>query len=220
MKIEIQRMLRSAPITIIVDDREPGIIRKFLAEKCKVRILRLSIGDYICSERVGIERKTYDDFISSIIDGRIFEQAFVLKEAFEKPILILEGYSSREINENSLKGAVASLLVDYGLSLVQTKNPLDTAKTIYWIAKKEQEEEKSIISFRIKKKKENIKDFQEMIVASLPGVSRVLSKRLLKHFRTVERIFCARESQLKKVKGIGEKLARKIRRIVTYPYGD
>lgn len=189
----------------------------YLSKYCVIKILRLDIADYICSHKVAVERKAYNDFISSIIDGRVFEQAKLLKESFEKPIMIIEGYSNRKINENALKGAIASLLVDFGISLIHTKNPLDTAKTIYWIAKKEQSEKKHTLSFRIRKKKD-VKEAQEMIVASLPGINRVLSRRLLTHFGSVERIFSAKETELEKVKGIGKKLAKRIRKLLTNPY--
>jgi len=43
---------------------------------------------------------------------------------------------------------------------------------------------------------------------------------LLKELKTVENIFTASENTLKKVKGIGEKTARKIREILTLPYDE
>ncbi len=216
---ESQKILASQKITIFVDSHEPQEMFDFLAKyDCIIIKKQLSVGDYLCSSRVCIERKTHQDFIGSIINGRIFEQAKNLKENFEKPIILIEGYSNRRINENALKAAIASLLIDFGVSILTTKNPSDTARTIYWIARKEQEEKKKGLALKIRKKPKELKKLQEFIVCSLPGVSSVISKRLLKKFGSIERIFIASEEELKKVEGIGEKLAKKIKRILSAKY--
>jgi Fanconi anemia group M protein len=217
--IETQKVFELKEKVVIISDYREREINKILENLgAKVNVMNLNIGDFVLSERVCIERKTHSDFISSIIDGRIFEQAKSLRENFEKPILIIEGYSNREINENALKGALASLIVDFGVSVLNTLNIFDTAKTIYWLAKKEQKEEKGAIAFKIGKKPKEIKKLQEEIVASLPGVSNVLSKRLLEKFGTIEKIFTAKESELQQVKGIGKILAKKIKKILTEKY--
>jgi Fanconi anemia group M protein len=220
--METQKILKPSRLVIIADYREKDVIQHLKSMNVLVNEMNLEVGDFICSEnRIGIERKTHSDFVSSIIDGRIFEQAKLLKENFERPIILIEGYSNREINENALKAALASLIVDFGVSLLNTRNPYDTARTLYWIAKKEQEENKREIGFKVKKKPKDLKLLQERIVASIPGISAILSKRLLEHFGSVEKVFSAKEEELKKVRGIGEKLASKIRKILTEKYnGD
>lgn len=217
--METQKILKpEGKIVVVCDYREREII--VLLEKigAAVNKMNLEVGDFVCSQRIVIERKTHADFIASVIDGRVFEQAKNLKENFEKRIIIIEGYSNREINENALKAAIASLLVDFGLSLINTKNPLDTAKTIYWIAKKEQEEVKHELAFKVGKKPEDVRKLKEFIVSGIPGVSTVISKRLLEHFGSVEKIFVASEEELKTVKGIGEKLAKRMRKILSEKY--
>lgn len=215
---EKQVVLKPENVLILCDYREGKIAEILKKMNANVKEMDLKCGDFICSRRIAIERKTYDDFISSIIDGRIFEQAKELKENFEKPILLIEGFSTREINENVLKGAVANLLVDFGLSLIMTRNELDSAKTIYWIAKKEQEEKKLSVAFKVGKKPTDGNKVKEFIVSSIPGISTILSKRLLEKFGNVERVFCADEKELICVKGIGKKLAKKIRKILTEKY--
>lgn len=217
--MESQKILKPVEKTVVIADyREKEIIEHLKKIGAKVNETNLLVGDFVCSERIAIERKTHSDFISSIIDGRVFEQAKSLKENFAKPIIIIEGYSDRQINENALRGATASLLVDFGISLLSTKNPLDTARIIYWIAKKEQLEGGKEIKIKVGKKSKEMKRLQEQIVAGLPGISTVISRRLLEHFGSVEKIFSANEEELKKVKGVGKKLALKIRKILTEKY--
>lgn len=216
--METQKILKGKHVTVLVDYRERKVAELLRKLGLKVNEVRLDLGDYVCSSRVVVERKEKSDFVSSIIDGRIFRQAKLLRQNFERPIIVVEGYSNREIEENALKAAVATLLTRYNLALVSTKNMADTARLIYWLAKKEQEEGGYELAFKVGKKSRQTKEFQEQIVATLPGVSKVLSHRLLGKFKTVERVFCASETELKKVRGIGEKLAKKIKKILTTTY--
>ena len=101
---------------------------------------------------------------------------------------------------------------------MSTRNPYETAQTIFWIVKKEQEEHKHDIVFKIGKKPVEENKYKEMVVAGLPGVGPVISKRLLEHFGSVEKIFMASEEQLRKVDGIGKKLAKNIRTLIAKKY--
>lgn len=217
--METQKIFKPADkIVIVCDYREKEVIEHLKGIGAVVNERGLEIGDFFCSRKVCIERKTHSDFIGSIIDGRIFEQAAHLRENFEKPIVIIEGYSNRKINENALKAAIASLLVDFNISILTTRNPFDTAKTIYWLAKREQEEKKAEIGIKVGKKPKEMKRLQEFIIAGIPGISLTLAKRLLKKFGSVEKVFVADESELKEVEGIGEKLTKKIKKILTINY--
>lgn len=216
--MEVQKLLKpKGKIVIVSDYREKEIIENLKKLGAAVNEQPLEVGDFAASERVIIERKTHGDFISSIIDGRIFEQAKAMKENFEKPIILIEGYSDRQINENALKGAMASMLVDFEISVISTKNPMDTAKTIYWIAKKEQIEGRGV-GIKVGKKPKSEREIQEFIVGSIPGVSTTLAKRLLEHFGSVEGIFNASEQEFLKVRGMKKSVVKKIRNILTSNY--
>ena len=78
-------------ITVIADNRETMNIDKLL-ESYGARVItrKLEVGDYILSDQVAVERKTMDDFLNSIKDGRLFGQLTELNRNFESPILILE----------------------------------------------------------------------------------------------------------------------------------
>jgi DNA excision repair protein ERCC-4 len=50
----------------------------------------LEIGDYIIGDLI-IERKTSKDFIASVFDGRIFQQANKITSYTNRAILLIEG---------------------------------------------------------------------------------------------------------------------------------
>lgn len=52
---------------------------------------QLKVGDYIVSPDTAIERKTIQDLLKSIYDGRLFVQCSQLNEHYTKPVLIVEG---------------------------------------------------------------------------------------------------------------------------------
>ena len=79
------------------------------------------IADIVISEKIGIERKGGLDFPASITDNRLAEQLPRLKEAYETPILMLEGFN--EGRSRSFYCVAAALL-----SVDDVKNSLESAK--------------------------------------------------------------------------------------------
>lgn len=218
--METQRILRlHDKVVIIADYREKEIIENLKSLGANVNEMNLKVGDFVCSgDGVVIERKTHSDFVSSITDGRMFEQLQHLKENYEKPIIIVEGFSDREINENALKATIASLITKFNVSFINTKNSLDTAKMVYWLAKKEQEDVHKVLGFKQGKKPKETKLLQEYVLSSIPGISKVLATRLLEKFGSIEQVVNAQEMELSKVKGVGKNLAGKVKKLLTNKY--
>ena len=221
-----EQMAKSAQRpTIIVDSRELGSPTTRELSKYDILITQesLSIGDFIISDRTAIERKTVEDFVASIIDGRLFEQVSNLKSAYEMPILLIEGESfqtQRNIAPEAVMGAVASVIVDFGVPVVWTRSPSETALLLLSIARREQSKGERRPRIRMERKPESLANEQEFVVAGLPLVDRVLARRLLRAFGSVEKIFLASEKELQNVEGIGKKISERIRKLVSTPYRE
>ncbi len=209
----------SAPI-IYVDSRERKLIRILQEFGADVRVKQVDVGDFQLSTRVGVERKTAKDFVNSIIDGRLFNQLKNLADAFEKPILIIEGkdYGLRNVHPNAIRGAIASAVLDFGITTLFTEDERETALLLIALARREQEGEKSAVGIRTKKQPRSLAELQEFVVAGLPGVNAKLARRLLSHFGSVRRVFMADEHELQKVEGIGKKKAREITGLLDAKY--
>lgn len=208
---------------VIADHREASssVLREIHRLDIEVEVQQLEVGDFILSERVGVERKTVKDFLQSIIDGRLLEQAKNLAETFERPILILEGkdlYTQRGIHPNAVRGTLACVSVDYHIPILNTENEKETAKMIESIAGREQKEGKTEIPVRSERKSLTLTELQRFVVEGLPGISAVLAKRLLDHFGSVEMVMKASEEELREVHGIGNEKARDIRRVLEAEY--
>lgn len=204
-------------VVIYADSREynSGVLRELTKLNAKIKIRSLAVADYQVSDEVGIERKTVDDFINSIIDKRLYKQAERLTEEFTRPVLILEGKDlySRFMNPNAIRGALASIALDFNIPIIPSQSPEDTAAIIYRIAVREQLHEKREIPIRTERKPLTLREKQLYVIESLPHIGAVNAKKLLRKFGSVKNVINASEKELMKVEGIGEKIAKDIKEV-------
>ena len=182
----------------------------------------LQVGDFLISKDVCVERKTTDDFLQSLIDKRLFDQAGNMASNFSKPIILLEGtdsvYEKRMIHPNAIRGALLSLATEFRLPVIQTTGEKETAIFLHNLAKREQLDLKKSVSLRGEKKPVTDKFLQEYIVTSLPGVGSTIAKKMLENFKTVENVFTASEKDLKEIEKMGDIKAHKIKEILKKKY--
>lgn len=203
---------------IYADSREHSsrVLRELEQLNMNIKVKKLAVADYQISEDLAIERKTTSDFTNSIMDKRLHKQAKELVENFKKPVIIIEGTElyAGPVHPNAVRGALASIAVDFGIPIIPTKSPEETAAMIYRITIREQKEEKPTIQVRTEKKPLTKWDQQLYIVESLPNVGPVTARKLLEEFKSVKAVVNASEDDLKRVEGIGDKIAQRIFRVV------
>ena len=214
-------------VYVYVDQRErnSGIAKKLSEMGAVVNVKQLEVADYLLSERLAVERKSIPDFLQSLIDGRLMGQMSEMVRNFGTPILIIEGdactlYTERNMHPNAIRGAISSIAVDFGIPIIYTTGPDDTAAFIYILAKREQEGKTKEIALRGEKKAMSLSEWQRFVVESLPNVSAVLAKRLLKHFGSVKKVFDAEEEDLQEVEGVAEIKAKRIKEIIDSEYKE
>ena len=203
---------------IYADSREGSsrVLRELEHLNVDIKVKSLAVADYQLSEDVAIERKTNSDFVSSIMDKRLHKQAKELVDNFKKPLMIIEGTElySGYIHPNAIRGAIASIAVDFGIPIIPTRSPEDTAAMINRIAIREQTNVKSEIQIRTEKKPLTTWEQQIYIIESLPNIGPVTARKLLEEFTSVKGVINASEDDLKRVEGIGDKIAKRILRVV------
>jgi len=188
-------------IKIIADHRErnSGIIKELIKQKIDVEQKQLTVGDFIIQTKtsdnriidLGIERKTKHDFINSIIDKRMLSQLSSLKQFFPLQVLIIEGkeniYTIRNFHPNAIRGMLASIAIDYQIPILYTLNYRDTASLLSVMAKRLERPFREM-PLQSKRRTMSLKQKQELLIESLPGIGPSLSKALLKRFKTIKRI--------------------------------
>jgi Fanconi anemia group M protein len=210
-------------IEIIIDHRESrSTILRFLSKKeIKIETAQLDVGDYVLSSRLGVERKNVDDFLQSLLDGKLFVQMRKLRDAYSRPVLILEGQgllTKRNISHNAIFGSFVSIIVDFGIPIITTKSAHETADFLFIMAKREQKQAGKAVAVRGEKWSMSPSEQQQFILEGLPNVSAVLAKRLLQHFGNIREVICASEKDLCEVQGIGKNIASEIVKIVNIEY--
>ena len=208
---------------IYADKREVNSrILNILRDRCDLKEKQLAVADYLLSRHVAVERKTTSDFLSSIVDGRLFKQMNELKQNFRTPLLILEGNGlfngERKIHPNAIRGALASISLDYGVPIMRTENNLETAEMLLAIAKREQFKTKKSFNVRGTKKAKSMNHRQEFLVSGLPQINTQTARKLLKHFGSPEKIFTASLEDLTNIEGVGTKTAKRLRLVLAKKY--
>jgi Fanconi anemia group M protein len=213
-------------VSIIVDNRESAcpVVNELARLGARITFSQLEVGDYVLSERICVERKTVNDFTSSIIDSRLFQQAKLLSDSYEIPVLLIEGrdvYAPlSNIRPSAIRGAIAALITGYKIVLIWSRDARESAELIYAIALREQKELKKHLQVRGEKKPETVADQQVFLLSGLPLVERTTAIKLLKYFKTPLRVFNASEQDLQQVEGIGDIKARRIREVLTKEFNE
>jgi ERCC4-related helicase/ERCC4-type nuclease len=213
---------KQEPLTVIVDHREfnSGVVRELSRNGARVVPMQLPVADFVLSERVGVERKEVHDFVGSLLEGRLFHQLRDLRGAYIRPLLVIEGegiFSVSGVSQESLMGALASIVAGYGIPTIFTRDDRETAALMLAIAKREHEEGR-IPAVRGDKGSMSLPERQQFIVEGLPHVSGTLSQRLLSELGSVRGVFNATVEQLCGVKGVGRRTAEEIIRTLQSDY--
>jgi Fanconi anemia group M protein len=211
-------------LSLVVDNREvPTTVAMELNRLgAKVEPRQLEVGDYILSDRVAVERKMTRDFLDSLIDGRLFEQLSALRSAYSRPLLVIEGedmQADRNVDPRAIDGALASIVVDFGIPVLRTRDSRETASLLVRIARRERAERHDV-SVRRGKVRGNLRAKLRLVIEGLPNISATLSDRLLTHFGTVHAVLDATVEQLQDVRGVGPLTAVAIHRLVRADYND
>jgi ERCC4-related helicase len=220
---KLEEYSKKSLVKIIVDHRESRspVMRCLTQKDITVEPQQLEIGDYVLSSRIGIERKTVDDFLNSLIEGKLFVQMKNLRTAYSRPVLIVEGeglLTKRNISHNAIFGSFVSIIVDFGIPIITTHSAQETADFLTVMAQREQKSGEKAVATRGEKPARSISEQQQFLVEGLPNVSSVLAQRLLQHFGSIRAITNASEEDLCQVQGIGKNTATEILKILNAEY--
>ncbi len=205
---------------VIVDEREyrSTVVRHIKLSGCSASAGRLDVGDYVVSSELAFERKSARDFVASIVDGRLFDQARRLREAYARPVFVVEGdvdlaVRGRMVSRNAVIGAQLAL-IRMGISILYTSNEEETGTAICLAAK---QEERSGKGMRLARSKgSSLEDAQLALLASLPGIGPRRAQAVLEAFSTPMNALV----NFKRwgVAGVPETTIEKVERVLTSPY--
>ena len=205
-------------LRIVVDEREKksGIPDLLKGIGINLEIKTLPVGDYIVAPETVVERKTVSDLVSSIFDGRLFDQCSRLKEHYQFPILLVEGDIDEleKLTENPFVfyGAISSIAIDFKIPVIPTPNASHTSKLLVAMCSRKD----TLSGPFIKKirKSNNLQKQQLSMLCSLPGVGEKTAVRMLEKFGTPLKVLSSSVIELSKIGGLGEARAKNIKKIL------
>lgn len=221
---------------LIVDHRETEripLLREYIKQDNSKFITDLSIqqmptGDYGTEDMmVGFEYKK-DDFLDSVIDGRLDKQLKELSDAYDYPYLILgfDGltslmYNFYPFNARAIRGKLTSIVARQHITVHYCGAYF--AETIcdivdkHYDGRKKSKEYSPIRNTRRKALKRGIttNEIKLDIVSRLPRIGSDRAEKLLESFNwSVQSIANAEIEDLIAVDGIGKKLAEQIKEVL------
>ncbi len=214
--------------TIIVDSREaktaPKIVKGLTELGADISIKYLEKGDYVISNLCAFERKTVSDFVYTLTRRYIFDQLYTLKECYEQPFILIEGYlpivyKYSKIQPSSVWGAMFAL-AKQGINLIHTNSYKETVDFLYTAAKQEQIIEKRSPVVHPVKKHESLADAQIFFMASLPNIGREKAVSLLNSYQCPLNALNNVDRWSKDVNGLGPKITKKVKEVIYETYEE
>jgi Fanconi anemia group M protein len=199
---------------VIADNREKNslVISELAELGVEVEIKHLVLADYLISNEIAIERKTINDFVSSMLNKRLLEQVRDLKNNYKFPLLIVEREDHHslykptghpQIHENAVRGMMLTVTTDFGVPTIITDDYKDTAEYILLLAKRQLKPQQAI-SLVVKRHAYSMKEQQQIIIESFPGIGPKTAKDILKHFKSIKNFANASIDELKETR-LGKK---------------
>jgi ERCC4-type nuclease len=225
-------------LKIFVDHRERNQTN-LLKDVCgEVILAQLPIGDYlaICDQSaVLVERKTVNDFLSSVRSNRLWDQLLrmmktedVLGYPVKRKILLIQGsfedyFDAFETNPergqlvhwSQIMGAFLEIIYVYNTPIIHAESDLAFKAFMKILGKRENSglnDKLPAAKWYRKPVKADlpIKDRKKYILSSLPYIGDRLAGNLLLHFHTISEVSSASIKELQKVPKIGKKKAELI----------
>lgn len=199
-----------------MDDREPELLEKLLRKGgIYVERKRIEVADYLIGADVCVERKTLEDFLRSIYDGRLFEQVEEMRRCCETVVIIVENSCKIDVRRRpQYLGALAYLSLR-GVSVIHLSDQEETAQFLSYLTRKVEGDRPSIIPVRRKKRP---KAFEEAysVLLSFPSIGPKSAEKLMIEFRNLKEIFNADFTKLRSI--LGDSRARKFREVLNSPF--
>jgi Fanconi anemia group M protein len=198
-----EKEVKKPRIIIDIHEKNSTVISNLHELGAEIQITNLKVGDYLINDII-IERKTFPDFISSMISRRLLEQLKNMSQ-YDKRIIILEGKPNKiimensKLNPNSIRGMILATELDFKTPIIQTENEKETAQYLLLLAKKQRKIKTELtLHGRIPKTKEEQKLY---VLESIPNIGPKTAKKLLNKFQSIKNIVNAKYSELENFMG-------------------
>jgi DNA excision repair protein ERCC-4 len=216
------------PPTIVVDIRElrSPLVSLIHASNVVVVPCTLTVGDYVLSPEIVVERKSLRDLQQSFRSGRLFQQVAQMTKYYQYQMLLIEfdqnksftlepfAERSGSINENDLQSKLVLLTVHYPkLRIVWSSSPYQTAEIFLELKKGNPEPDPSqavriglnqaddVESASMPSRSRPFNETPQEMLRCVPGVNKTNISALMIKYSNISEVANAPESELNELIG-------------------
>lgn len=199
-----------------IREKESSLIPLLHKEGVAIKFTPLKLVDYIAAGKIAIIRRTMNEFVAELQNKVVYRTAIEFKRDFPDPLYIVEGKLTVDSSSaTSVRAGITYLSVGRRIPIIYTTGAEDTAKYISLLLKQsefssEREPAPIAIPVEAEDKQPTEGNYQEQILALIPGVTPANVKTLTETFGSLKSVFGASEDKLKAIKSIGPKKAKTI----------
>ena len=216
-------------MTVLVDHREKSSIPSLLTKlQVPTTIVELEFGDYDAG--ILIEHKTAEDYVNSVIDGRLNLQLYELSTNFKRSVLLVDGPVEAELFKrkmpnniyySSVAGSIfktSSAGEQGSISFFNASSEYDSALLIKYLHEKYLRGEPRTP----KKLKHKFSGDDDLVytLSSIPSIGEMRAKLLLDRFQSISGLVSAEIEELSKVPKISQILAESLYNFFRKKYGE
>ena len=178
----------------------------------------LKIADYVFKNALAMERKTVQDCLHSIFQGRAQEQALNMSQNYTLNIWCVSGDLSilKEKDQKAIMTFLANLQIRY--KFITMILPDDTLMMYYFLIMCYNLEHDLIPNYQVHRHDLTNDEEQVGMLMGIMNIGIELARNLLTHFGTLEKIVQASQKELEKVEKIGKKKSNHIQEIFRKKY--
>ena len=203
---------------IYVNSHEPQEIINILRNKTEICIKNFTPGDYLIGN-ICVERKTINDFLSSLAQKRLFEQLSRLKGFYPNCMLLIEAFDlSHFWNTNVIYGTILKLMMDMNVKVIFSQTKEQSAGILLILNNRNEKKpyNRDLLKYQLKYKVRDISLNQKQILMlqSIPNVGIKRARLLLNKFGRIKDIFEADDKTILSVEGIGNKTIKNLRKML------
>ena len=204
---------------VTIDSREQKRITPaknyFESQGLEVTVEQLPTGDYLFDNKVVMEFKTWPDFMSSITDGRLWNESQKQMENYDIHFIVIHGtnrdykeaFKHNGLEDKNITGAIASLLVNTKI-IRGTGTLTDTFELMKTTAEKCQDNKTRTKQFGTK----SINPAFNFLCYCVDDIKGERAKTIVNYLKlkTLKDLMELDHEKLTTVPGIGDVLAKKI----------
>ena len=209
---------------IYLDNREPSELQTLFGLLCEkdYEVKSLLAGDFALyfddKPAVGVERKRVDDLFQSIKDGRIFKQVDLMIDVYDVCYLAIsrsiDDYIHNDnINLNMVMGTIASIVTRRDVNLIWFESDDHLITCVLKIFEKIMEGKYNDIEVA-RRKSDGFLSSDYYSLIKMPYIHHNSAMKLLKMFGDLEGVKNASVKELMKIKGIGKKRSKELKRVL------